>query len=220
MDSECEWSEQLKWFRERLQLRSELYVTPSSPLQQATQILEQVTIFHTKTLHETLPVQVKSCSDSGSKDELRAVLVKVGALLAPNHFRIAIGDKEAEPAIQQVKTDDVKQQGMKEESTVKEDEGNEGLKDGGEGQKTKEGIMSSVSGDSEYPGLKEVRDGSEGEEVKKDDRMKSDETFYEVAKEQVLAHKEKVGTENDAERFVCTQYTVNACIEIYLHLQM
>ena len=32
----------MRWLGERLQLRSELYFTPPSSLQQATQILEQV----------------------------------------------------------------------------------------------------------------------------------------------------------------------------------
>ena len=42
LDTESEWSEQLKWLGERLQLRSQLYLTPPSPLQHAAQILEQV----------------------------------------------------------------------------------------------------------------------------------------------------------------------------------
>ena len=121
---------------------------------------------------------------------MRAVLVKVGALLAPHHFPVAIGDRPAEPPQSQTEAT-----AGEEEEGEKDGEGEEGGREGGPGGGVS-GVQSE-SGDSEYPGVVEV--GEEGEE-KREETDKEGEKAYELLKEQVQAHSEEVGTTEDADR--------------------
>ena len=128
------------WLGERLRLRSELHLTPPSTLQQTTQLLEQVTHRHTETQFDScciiflscscdtyvtaIAVQVKSVGGFDSKEEMRAVLAKVGSLLAPRHFTVAIGDKAEETS--QTEGDTAREKGEKEKEGKEEEEEKEG----------------------------------------------------------------------------------------------
>ena len=204
----------MRWLGQRLRLRSELYTTPPSSLQQATQLLEQVcgrqTHIYTHTLYSisvllslhyitVIVVQVKSVGGFDSKEERRAVLVKVGALLAPNHFTVAIGDKTLEPS--QNEGDGVRKEGEEaEEDGGKEEEGEEGRCEGVSGG----GVsgVASESGDSEYPGVPGVREEEEGE-TETTERV--GQKVYEVLKQQIEAHKMEVGCTDDADRSAVRQ---------------
>ena len=148
------------------------------------------------------------------------MLVGVGTLLGPEHFKIATGDKLPEPPVDKEEVNENRELGMDGEvgSTVKEE--GEGTEE--EGEKKIDGSVyegvPSVSGDSEYPGLKVRREGeavgSEGEVT-----WKGGEKWYEVVREQVLAHKEDTGTTDDADRFARTHtHThLSPCILIIIH---
>ncbi|CAI7993280.1 Cilia- and flagella-associated protein 46 [Geodia barretti] len=157
LDRECEWSEELMWLGERLRLRSELHLTPPSTLQQATQLLEQV----------------KSVGGFGSKEEMRAVLAKVGSLLAPRQFTVAIGDKAEETS-------------QTEGDTAREIEEGGGEK----GEKEKEGKE------------QEGTEGEEEKEEKEEPETtgKDGEKEYQVLKQQIQAHKIEVGSTDDVDR--------------------
>ena len=174
------------WLGERLRLRSELHLTPPSTLQQATQLLEQVTHRYTETQSDSCCislvlvirhchccVQVKSVGGFGSKEEMRAVLAKIGSLLAPRQFTVAIGDRAEETS-------------QTEGDTAREIEEGGGEK----GEKEKEG---------------KEQEGTEGEEEKEEKEEpettgKDGEKEYQVLKQQVQAHKIEVGSTDDVDR--------------------
>ena len=125
---------------------------------------------------------------SGSKEEMRAVLVKIGDLLAPNHFTVAIGDRE--PSTEE---DTAKEQQEEEGEREKEEGEEEGKVKGCEG-------IPSESGDSEYPGVMGVREERKEEEHETEKARKGGEKLYEILKQQVEGHKMEVVTSDDADR--------------------
>ena len=127
---------------------------------------------------------------------MRVVLVKVGTLLAPSHFRVAIGDKKTKPSVQTTPEQDAK-------DTDESDRGREeGGGEGGEkdGELVGESLTSVLSGDSEFPGIARLKEEEEEGEARGDrvDREK----WYDVMKDQVQAYKEDMGTDDDADRLV------------------
>ena len=113
------------------------------------------------------------------QEEMKAVLVKVGALLAPNCFRVALGDEKMESSERQEK-EEKQRRGV-------DTAGEEG---GGRGERGSE----RVSEDSEYSGVVRLEEGEEEE------GEKGKEKWYEVIKDQVQVHKEAIGTDDDADR--------------------
>lgn len=143
---------------------------------------------------------------------MRAVLVKVGALLAPNYFRVALGDQKIDPTPRPeeeqeekvgVTTTKVDGRGGREEG---EDNGGAEGQSRGDERSTQHSSLagtavrsvSSAGDDSEYSGIvgmeEEEGGGVDGE------GEKGGERWYEVMKEQVGAHKEDIGADNDADR--------------------
>ena len=141
---------------------------------------------------------------------MRAVLVKVGTLLAPNCFRVALGDEKMESS----------------ERQEKEEKQGRGVDTAGEeGGGREERGSEKVSEDSEYSGIVRLEGKEEGEEEAGE---KGKEMWYEVIKDQVQVHKEAIGTDDDADRLAhcvlpvlalystdptctCTSYTYIQC---------
>ena len=138
------------------------------------------------------------------------MLVKVGALLAPGQFRVALGDKETQHPMHLAEEQD----GKEAMAATRED------KYGGEREERKEdsgancenrdgtdhsapagtisvGSMSSMDDDSGVVGP-----GEEGEDEEKvcEKGKNCGGKWYEVMKEQVQLHKENIGIADDTDR--------------------
>ena len=155
---------------------------------------------------------------------MRAVLVKVGALLAPDQFRVALGDKKTEHPAHLAEEQD----GKETMTATREDDHRglreEGKEDDGDIHESRDATdrsapvdtlsvesLSSVGGDSGVVGPEE-----DGEEV--GERGKNGgEKWYEVMKEQVQLHKEDIGTADDADRLVHYLHCLTACLTPQLH---
>ena len=144
---------------------------------------------------------------------MRAVLVKVGALLAPDQFRVALGDKKTERrALEEEQSDKEgvataradnhggQREGEKEDSGGK-CENRDATHHSAPADGTAVGSVSSVGGDSEYSGVVGLEEGVDGEEVDREGK-RGGEKWYEVMKEQVKSHKEDIGTDDDTDRLV------------------
>ena len=150
---------------------------------------------------------MRSSSGCGTKGELRAILVKVGGLLAPNHFQVAIGDRPVDPPEQHSQSE-VNSAGEREGVPG---EGCEGVP--GEG-------VSGDDGDDGDDGNSEATSVMRGEEVEGEgegegerDKTKDRERLYEVLKQQVQAHKEEMGETNGTDRSTshCWTYWYTVC---------
>ena len=120
---------------------------------------------------------------------MRAILVKVGALLASDHFQVAIGDRPVEPSEQQPPQTEV--------DTAGEMESCEG--DTGEGVSG----AHSESDDSEHPSALEVKEKRGESEM---EEKKDGEKLYELLKQQIEAHREQVGDSEDTDRSALSLY--------------
>lgn len=161
---------------------------------------------------------MSSTSDCGTGIELRALLVRAGELLAPGFFKTALGDvkkeseKEAEEKGEKV--------GEKEQETdAANSKGEDGdtasetaLKSAGEPVDS----LTSLESDSAHGEV------GEGEDVRGDgeEGIQGRETLYSVAKEQAQAHKESVGTDDDADRYcktLCSCASIELCLYVCTH---
>ena len=127
------------------------------------------------------------------------MLVKIGALLAPN-YRVAIGDREVEGPTHDEHTPSGSQDALVDGGGEGEGEGRE---ENADTQKNDSlSVSSVVSGDSEFPGVPrlEERGEREGEWEKEGDEKA--EKLYEILREQVKAHKEGIGADDEIDRFV------------------
>ena len=155
-----------------------------------------------------------SSSDCGTKAEMRAVLVKVGALLAPDYFMVALGDKQMESPAHQAAGEvaiggesDGRVEGEGGEKNEVEDENRNDEKSEQQQSLAVESTLS-VGSDSEYSGittLKEEEGAREGEEETK----KGGEKWYEMTKEQVQAYKENTAMDDAADRSAHTQLSLH-----------
>ena len=154
-----------------------------------------------------------STGECGAKDELRAILVKAGALLAPTCFKVALGDEKcARETTQDKEASDVSEEEV--ENAKRDDIGEEREQDNDEGGKTSglgsenltefAAVSSSLGSDSEYSGIvrPDVKEGEGMRSVGVEEGGESREKWHRVVKEQVEEHAKRVGTEYEVERSV------------------
>ena len=130
--------------------------------------------------------------------------MKVGGLLAPNHFQVAIGDRPV----------DLPEQHSQSEVN------SAGEREGGEGEGCEGVPGEGVSGDDGDEGDSEATSVVKGEEVEGEgerDKTKDRARLYEVFKQQIQAHKEELGETNDTDRsatllLYCSTYWYIHCM--------
>ena len=142
--------------------------------------------------------------------------MKVGGLLAPNHFQVATGDRPVDPPEQHSQSE-VNSAGEREGVPG---EGCEGVP--GEGVSGDDGDDGD-DGDSEATSVvrgEEVEGEGEGEGER--DKTKDRERLYEVLKQQVQAHKEEMGETNGTDRSTshCWTYWYIHCMSILLRCRL
>ena len=164
---------------------------------------------------------------SGRGDELRALLVRAGELVAPKHFRVALGDvsvggeteegeNNGKKGKQGEEDEEAKKAAEEEEMLVSVQVGVAGDMTALRGYGGEQSVLSTDS-DSKHSILDEGGGGGDvggGGEERERGRMEG----YQLAKEQVLAHKGSVGADQDADRYALyiNKYNINTYIYMCL----
>lgn len=145
---------------------------------------------------------------------MRAVLVKIGALLAPDYFMVALGDKQMESPTHQAAGEvaiggesNGGVGGKGGEKNELEDE-NRNDEKSEQQQSLSVGSTLSVGSDSEYSGITRLKE-EEGRREGEGETKKGGEKWYEVMKEQVQAYKESTAMDDAADRSAHTQLSLH-----------